>query len=200
MSRYLYSMALVALLCATPVWGQDDQQAAAGDQSGVTSAALSAIYGIGVHAYFSGDAAQAEAVLTSAIEAGTPDARAYYFRGLARLQQGNKEGAAADFAKGAEVENMPSQSPVNIDQALMRVQGAPRIQIEGLRAAAREAAQKKAEAEQAERFNKIRENESRVRSEGNPFKRTFGEKRDDAQSDQGNGGGQSSGDQNGGGA
>ncbi len=48
-------------------------------------AVLEELYGSGVHKYFSGDYAGADADLTAAVDGGSRDPRVYYFRGLARL-------------------------------------------------------------------------------------------------------------------
>lgn len=68
-------------------------------------AVLAEFYGSGVHQYFSGNAGQAIADLTTAIKGGTKDPRAYYFRALAQMRQGNQAGAQVDLQKGAALES-----------------------------------------------------------------------------------------------
>ena len=60
--------------------------------------ALARAYGSGVHAYFSNDYQRAYDDLTQAVEAGTQDPRAYYFRGLAARKLGLLDEAEADFS------------------------------------------------------------------------------------------------------
>src|SRR5438105_15887797 len=67
-------------------------------------AVLEQLYGNGVHAFNDGDYAGASRHLTAAIQGGSHDPRAYYFRGLASLSLGKQQDAVADFQKGAELE------------------------------------------------------------------------------------------------
>jgi hypothetical protein len=98
---------------------------------------LSDIYGRGVHAYFGGQARAAHQYLTTAIDAGTRDPRAYYFRGLAYQQLGRPTEARADFKSGAELEQHDVGGLFYVDRSLERVQGPSRLLIEQYRAAAR---------------------------------------------------------------
>jgi mono/diheme cytochrome c family protein len=54
---------------------------------------VAASYGAGVHAYYDGNYQTAYDALTAAIEAGTLDPRAYYFRGLTALKLGRLDEA-----------------------------------------------------------------------------------------------------------
>ena len=67
-------------------------------QSGVSE------YGSGVHQYFSGRHQTAISTLNDAIAADSKNARAYYFRGLAKMGSGDSYGAKSDFEMGALVE------------------------------------------------------------------------------------------------
>ncbi len=166
MSKSLYSclsLILITLGIATfcqPALGQDD---------GLSANELSQLYGMGVHAYFGGKDAEADMLLTAAIDGGGKDPRAYYFRGLARLRQGNKEAATADFAAGAYMEANAESGGVSVNRSLMRIQGTARIEIETLRVAARKEAAERKKREMEERYNRIRQNEDRVldRTRGN---------------------------------
>src|SRR5262245_50950232 len=86
-------------------------------------ALLGQIYGTGVHAFNQGDYTGAYNSLTSAINGGTSDPRAYYFRGLTYLKLGRGDEAKADFAKGAELEVADSVNEFPVNRSLERVQG-----------------------------------------------------------------------------
>jgi tetratricopeptide (TPR) repeat protein len=92
--------------------------------------------GDGMHAYHAGDYDRAYDDLTNAIEAGTEDPRAYYFRGLAALRLGRTSEAEADFTTGADRE-LVTGSMRRASQSLERVQGTDRLSLERFRARAR---------------------------------------------------------------
>src|SRR5688572_25291272 len=98
---------------------------------------LSAMYGRGVHAYFNGQSRDAYTFLTSAINGGSQDPRAYYFRGLAYQRLGRPAEADADFRMGATLEHQDAGGVFGVDRSLERVQGPARLAIERHRAAAR---------------------------------------------------------------
>ena len=105
----------------------------------IDSLPLEAAYGGGVHAYFAGDYARSHDDLSSAIQGGIADPRAWYFRGLAALRLGRTDEAEADFTEGAERESRDAGSwPVS--RSLERVQGPERLQLERHRIRARVAA------------------------------------------------------------
>jgi hypothetical protein len=97
---------------------------------------LNEIYGRGVHRYFANDYQAAIDQLSLAIDNGSKDPRAYYFRGLANAASGNFGGADADWQLGATTE---SQGAFNglIGQSLVRIQGPARLRIEQFRTRAR---------------------------------------------------------------
>jgi hypothetical protein len=95
------------------------------------------LYGKGVHAYFAREYLKAHDELTRAIEAGSNDPRAYYFRGLALLQLGRPEQAEDDFNRGAQLEVKDTSRYYNVARALERVQGRPRHMLEKYRLEAR---------------------------------------------------------------
>ena len=99
-------------------------------------AALARPYGAGVHAYFSGDVQRAYDDLTQAIEAGTRDPRAWYFRGLAALKLGRLDEAEADFSTGADRETA-AEGDWAVARSLERVQGRDRLALERHRVRAR---------------------------------------------------------------
>lgn len=118
------------LACFTVVaaWAQQQQEGAA------------ELYGRGVSAYFSGDAAAAIVYLDKAIKANPNDPREFFFRGLARALQSGMDAAKADFAKASEIEANAGTHVYDVDDALQRIQGPLRSEIEAQRHAARQAA------------------------------------------------------------
>ena len=98
---------------------------------------LSRIYGMGVHAYFGGDYRQAHERLTTTIESGNRDPRAYYFRGLTYQKLGRPEQAKQDFAKAADIEVQDGNLADPVSRALMRIQGPTRLELENYRTEAR---------------------------------------------------------------
>ncbi len=91
---------------------------------------LTAVYSKGVQAYFNGEFEQAQQKLSHAIEQGTRDPRAYYFRGLAHSELQNEAQAQADFRKGGEMEALDRQDLYPVSRSLTRIQGAVRVSIE----------------------------------------------------------------------
>ena len=98
--------------------------------------AITRAYGSGVHAYFSGDYQRAYEDLTQALEAGTKDPRALYFRGLAARKLGRLDEAEADFATGAARE-ADDAGGWPVSRSLERVQGSDRLALERYRMRAR---------------------------------------------------------------
>jgi|LakMenE01Jun11ns_1017448.scaffolds.fasta_scaffold9792057_1 tetratricopeptide (TPR) repeat protein len=122
------------LACAGTVGvGMGSAQAA---QPTVENLPLAAAYGDGVHAYFAGDFQRAYEDLSQAIEAGTTDPRAYYFRGLAALRQGRSDEAEADFTEGATRESA-GLGAWPVGRSLERIQGPDRLRLERHRTRAR---------------------------------------------------------------
>lgn len=125
-----------------------------GAQPTIDSLPLAAAYGDGVHAYFAGDYERAYDDLTQAIEAGTDDPRAFYFRGLAALRQGRSDEAEADFTAGADRESQ-GLGDWPVGRSLERIQGADRLRLERHRMRARVAVlQRQREAERL-RYSQI---------------------------------------------
>jgi tetratricopeptide (TPR) repeat protein len=110
------------------------------------AAPLARAYGAGVHAYFAGDYQRAYDELTQAIEAGTEDPRAWYFRGLTAAKLGRLDEVEADFATAANRET-DAAADWNVSRSLERVQGCDRLALERHRVRARVAnLQRRAEA------------------------------------------------------
>jgi tetratricopeptide (TPR) repeat protein len=125
-------------------------------------AVLAQQYGSGVHSYFTGDMMGAYETLTVAIEHGSRDPRAFYFRGLAYLKLGRPQEAAADFRKGAELESKDVNRFYNVGRALERVQGNERLELENFRVDARMAALDEAERLRKARYEALKREEDRV--------------------------------------
>jgi hypothetical protein len=108
-------------------------------QTAVEMAPLAAAYGSAVHAFYAGDYERSHELLTTAIDAGIEDPRAWYFRGLSALRLGRSDEAEMDFTEGAERESSRvGRWPVS--RSLERVQGTDRLRLERHRVRARVAA------------------------------------------------------------
>jgi len=92
--------------------------------------------GGGIHAFHAGDFTLAYDEFSSAVEAGSTDPLAYYYRGLSALRLGRTDEAAADFATGAEREALDGGLR-RVSRTLERVQGPDRITLEKYRQRAR---------------------------------------------------------------
>ena len=119
-------------------------------------------YGQGVHDYFTGDYLDAYEQLTAAIEGGSKDPRAFYFRGLTYLKLGRGPEAARDFRKGSELEASDVNKFYNASKALERVQGSARVELESYRVNARMAVLERAEKLRKARYEAIQREEERV--------------------------------------
>jgi hypothetical protein len=118
-------------------------------------------YGHGVHSFFAGEYQQAYDALSTAIDAGTPDPRAWYFRGLAALRMGRIEDAETDFIEGANRESAGVGSwPVA--RSLERVQGCDRLALERHRVRARVAALERDREAVRRRYSEIDEAQPEV--------------------------------------
>jgi len=127
-------------------------------------APLTVAYGNGVHAYFDGDYQCSYDALSSVIEAGSNDPRAYYFRGLSALKLGRLDEAEADFQQGAnlEADGRGGVGIRTIGRALERVQGCDRLKLEQYRGRARVAALERDRDATRRRYSDIYEPEADV--------------------------------------
>lgn len=125
-------------------------------------AVLGQKYGSGVHAYFSGDYSRAFEQLNAAIEAGSQDPRAFYFRGLAYLRLGRPQEAKQDFRQASGLESKDVNKFYDVSRALERVQGSARVELESYRVDARMAAMEQAEKLRKARYEAIQREEARV--------------------------------------
>ncbi|GAB6167349.1 hypothetical protein JCM19992_33490 [Thermostilla marina] len=132
------------------------------------SAVLSHYYGLGVHAYFSGDYAKAFQHLTTAIDNGSEDPRCYYYRGLTYLRLGREDEAKLDFEQGAKLEAADVSGFYAVGRSLERVQGPDRRLLQKYRLEARLAALQEAERIRRERYEQLRREEERVLQPAQP--------------------------------
>jgi hypothetical protein len=123
--------------------------------------------GDGIHAFHAGDYDRAYDALTNAIEAGTEDARCYYFRGLAALRLGRTHEAEADFVTGADRE-LSSGSIRRVSQSLERVQGHDRLTLERFRSRARLGALQRDRESYGRRYSAIEDASGDVRRRRRP--------------------------------
>lgn len=128
---------------------------------GADPAPLTTAYGNGVHAFNGGDYQRSLEELGSAIEAGTRDPRAYYFRGLAALKLGREDEAQADFEQGANLEAERGGAHT-VSRALERVQGADRLKLERYRSRARVAAVQQSREANRQRYSGLEDREEEV--------------------------------------
>ena len=149
MPRIFLHSTLVAAVVATAATAADAQDAV-----------LSQFYGNGVHAYFDGNLAKARQELTTAINAGSKDPRAYYFRALTNLRYGLQDEARADFKHGAALETADSNHLYNVSKSLERVQGSERRTLEEYRSVARASAVARQEKRMQARYEALRRSEA----------------------------------------
>ncbi|HMO92782.1 MAG TPA: hypothetical protein PKD64_11370 [Pirellulaceae bacterium] len=91
------------------------------------------VYGQGVHAYFAGQLHEALDLFERAAAMGSNDPRLFYFRGLTQKALGNEHAAQADFDLGANYEVNATSRVYPVNQALQRIQGYVRMEIESSR-------------------------------------------------------------------
>jgi hypothetical protein len=146
------ALAATVALCCAPLGAQD--------------IVLGQMYGQGVHAFFAGDYLEAHRLFTAAIEAGSKDPRAYYYRGLCLLNLQRPEQAPADFQRGAELESSEEGRIYNVGRALERVQGHTRLELEKYRVKARMARLSEERRLQQMRFEQLRGQQGAVGQQG----------------------------------
>ena len=123
---------------------------------------LTQLYGTGVHEFFAGNYKAAHDDLTSVIDRGTTDPRAYYFRAISYLKLGRPDEAKADMEKGAELESNDIDGAYNVGRALERVQGSGRLMLEKYRLEARLAAHARQQNADRQRYERSKSNELNV--------------------------------------
>tara|TARA_R110002049_G_scaffold4601_5_gene32265 strand:- start:377098 stop:377946 length:849 start_codon:yes stop_codon:yes gene_type:complete len=128
--------------------------AAAPSRADAQNEVLAEMYGRGVHAYYSGNYNDAYNMLSMAINNGSQDPRAYYFRGIVAEAQGRAYEAESDWQRGAELEAAGGQNPW-VGRALARFQGSSRLKLEEIRQKARLQAMAIAAARSQARYGEI---------------------------------------------
>lgn len=123
---------------------------------------FSQFYGSGVHSYYERDYFEALAALSQAIDGGTKDPRAYYYRGLSHMQLGDSTSAARDMKKGAQLESADVNQFYPVGRSLERVQGRQRVQLERYRAQARAEMRYRQMKRDAARYEQRRRAEAQV--------------------------------------
>lgn len=123
---------------------------------------LNELYGNGVHAFNSYDYEAALSLLSEAIDNGSKDPRAYYYRGLSQLRMGRQTDAESDFQLGAELEVADVDRFYNVSKSLERIQGRQRAMLERFRSEARLMAYQSLERRRIDRYERIRDAESEV--------------------------------------
>lgn len=123
---------------------------------------LAELYGQGVHAYFAGQHQDAHEYLTTAIDQGTRDPRAFYFRGLAYTAMGRPQEAKADFQKGAGLETRGADRVYPVSYSLQRVQGKTRVEIERQRQLARITSRTRSRTASHARYEQLQRSEQQV--------------------------------------
>lgn len=133
--------------------------------SGTTTSAqspvLAELYGRGVHAYFCNDLLEAHRYLSMAIDNGSRDPRAHYFRGIVNASTGRQHEAEADWQTGARLEAL-GEYDLGIGRALQRVQGSMRMQMENIRQMVRLELRATQDARSKARYNDLKSAESEV--------------------------------------
>ncbi len=87
---------------------------------------------LAIEDYFAGRFAAAKSKLDAIAEADLPDPRVYYFRGLAQHELGQADDAVLDFEQAVDLETAPGNR-IDVDRALLRVQGKAREVLESHR-------------------------------------------------------------------
>jgi hypothetical protein len=123
---------------------------------------LARSYGRGVHAYFSGNSFEAVSSLSQAIDGGSQDPRAYYFRALAHLRMGMSAAAESDFIMAASLEVRDTDGTYPVSRSLERIQGRDRQLLEAFRHKARAEAQIQQRAWQRQRYEDLDRREKDV--------------------------------------
>lgn len=123
-------------------------------QAVAQNAVLAEMYGRGVHAYYGGNHNDAYNLLSMAINNGSKDPRAYYFRGIVADAQGRSYEAEADWQRGAELEAAGGANPL-VGRSLARYQGRNRLKLEQIRQKARLQALAMAAARSQARYGEI---------------------------------------------
>jgi tetratricopeptide (TPR) repeat protein len=124
-------------------------------------ATLAEFYGQGVHAFNAGDYVKADEFLTKAIDNGSTDPRAFYFRGLVNSLTGRDDEAHADWRRAAELE-LDGEYDLLVGKSLQRIQGPVRICIEDMRRQVRLENRARVDARNRARYEQLQQAEQDV--------------------------------------
>jgi len=116
---------------------------------------LAETYGQGVHAFNGGRLTDATGFFTLAIDNGSRDPRAYYYRGIVNYVSDRLEEAEKDWSAGAAIEAMGGPN-LSIGRSLARFQGNGRLKLEQIRQTARLIALAEANARSKQRYGEIK--------------------------------------------
>ncbi len=133
-----------------------------GSSASAQQAVMDEFYGTGVHNFYDRDFFQAMQNLSVAIDGGSQDPRAYYYRGLARMRSGDVQGAHADLQKGSALETADVDQFYPVAKSLERIQGSERSTLERYRALARAQARQRQLRRDAVRYEERRRHEAQV--------------------------------------
>ncbi|TWT80938.1 hypothetical protein CA13_23850 [Planctomycetes bacterium CA13] len=140
-------VAAVAALCSLS-W------IASATPASAQSEVLAEMYGRGVHCYYAGRYNEANEYLSMAINNGSKDPRAYYFRGLVANATGRQYETENDWRQGAQLEAATGNSAI-IGRSLARFQGPERLKLEEIRQKARLEALAIAAARSQQRYGEL---------------------------------------------
>src|SRR5205085_2513414 len=115
----------------------------------------------GVHAFFAGNIRGSFDALNTAIQSGSRDPRAFYYRGLVLNRLGRPNEATDDFRKGSQLELLGGE-PYPVGKSLERIQGPERIMLEAHRRAARLAIHNTQAAQERVRYEEAKRAENEV--------------------------------------
>jgi hypothetical protein len=125
-------------------------------------AVMDEFYGQGVHNFYDRDFFQAMNNLSVAIDGGSRDPRAYYYRGLTKLRSGDTRGAHEDLQMGSLLESSDVDQFYPVSRSLERVQGSDRATLERYRALARAQSRQRQLRRDAVRYEQRRRSEAQV--------------------------------------
>ena len=95
------------------------------------------LYSSGIHAFNSQRYSEAIGWFDQIESLGTPDPRAFFYRGLSYSRLGNATSAAADYEKASRIELTVAGRSYSVPKALERIQGRDRTVIEQYRRSAK---------------------------------------------------------------
>src|SRR5262249_17446487 len=98
--------------------------------TGTNEAEAAALFWRGYDRYFARDYAGAGELFQQSVAKYDQDARAWFFRGLSELAQGQQDIATGSLLRGAQVQPMGRPGPEAVGRVLERIQGPQREAIQ----------------------------------------------------------------------